>query len=530
MRAWLHDLLRRPVRLARGLALLVLLVSLVALGRLEAGGVTHADLELDDGTPATLYLPGRPIEHWLLPHPPPPEKRPPGVVVTHSFGADRALMSTLARRLAANGYAVLTLDLPGHGTNRNGLPVGRGRTDLIRPNLDSALLYLGGSGYADPSRLALVGHSIGAIGVLDYATTRKDVAATVLLSVGVIAPEAKPVWNLLLLFAAWDSAWMAESAERLAANRAGLHKVTVGSTYGSHEDGSAVRIQRIPGVEHFAIVLSRETAEEILAWLDASLGVERAGPPRLADPRWIPLALALLAGLALLPGLGDLLGALAPPWPEAGGGGRRAFGILAGAFAVTVPVLSTGERLAWFTGLEALDTLLPQLALIGGLLLTLGAFRPGLLPSIPGPGRWRGIAVAALGAGLVYSVLAPMSVALRRLTPTPERLLALILTLPFLALFFLALDLLLRRGTPLHAALWSLAGRALMVVLWIAGVELRIVPPMTVVIAPLFLILLIPLEVVSWRVYRRSRNLVVTAAFESLAFGWLITMLLPLRL
>jgi hypothetical protein len=51
-----------------------------------------------------------------------------------------------------------------------------------------------------------------------------------------------------------------------------------------------------------------------------------------------------------------------------------------------------------------------------------------------------------------------------------------------------------------------------------------------VVIAPLFLILLFPLEVVSWRVYRRSRNLVVTAAFESLAFGWLITMLLPLRL
>jgi hypothetical protein len=123
-----------------------------------------------------------------------------------------------------------------------------------------------------------------------------------------------------------------------------------------------------------------------------------------------------------------------------------------------------------------------------------------------------------------------MSIVLRRLTPTPERLLAFALALPFLAVLFLGLDLLLRRGTPGQAAAWSLAGRALMVVLWIAGVELRIVPPMTVVIGPLFLIVLLPLEVVAWRVHARSRNLVVTAVFESLAFGWIVTMLLPLRL
>ncbi len=529
----LKKLLRSPQGLVAVAALAVLLASMIALGRLEAGGVTHADLELDDGTPATLYLPGRAVEHWLLPNPPPPERRPPGVVISHAFGADRASMSTLARRLARNGYAALAIDLGGHGTNRQRFPPGRGRVDLLGPTLDASFDFLVSSGRADPERLALVGHSISAIGTLDYANRTEDVAATVLMSVGLIAPLEQRPPNLLLLFAAWDSGWMTESSKRLAARHAGVKEATVGRTYGSHDDGSAIRVQRIAGANHFAIVLSRRTAAETIAWLDASLDVQREEPLRLGDPRWAALIPALLAGLVLLFGLGDLLGALAPEWPAApvaGDGSVKRLGVLAAVFGLTLPVLSTGERLAWFTGLEALDTLLPQLGLIGGLLLALGALSPALLSGVPSGGRTRGLAVAALGAGLMYAWLAPISVVVRRLTPTPERLLALLLTLPLLTLFFVGLDLLLRRGSRRQAAVASLAGRALLVLLWILGTELRIVPPMSVVIAPLLLILLIPLELVAFRIYARSRNLLVTAVFESLVFGWLCTMLLPLRL
>ncbi len=138
----LKKLLRSPQGLVAVAALAVLLASMIALGRLEAGGVTHADLELDDGTPATLYLPGRAVEHWLLPNPPPPERRPPGVVISHAFGADRASMSTLARRLARNGYAALAIDLGGHGTNRQRFPPGRGRVDLLGPTLDASFDFL----------------------------------------------------------------------------------------------------------------------------------------------------------------------------------------------------------------------------------------------------------------------------------------------------------------------------------------------------------------------------------------------------
>ncbi len=531
MRPLLHQLFQHPWKALQWIALLTLLVGLVVLGRLEAGGVTHADLELDDGTPATLYLPGRAIEHWLLPNPPAPGRRPPGVLITHAFGADRATMSTLARRLARNGYAALAIDLPGHGTNERPFPVGRGRTDQLGPILETALSFLGESGYADAGRLALVGHSVGAIGVLEYATHADKVAATVLMSVGILGPGDRRAPNLLLLYGAWDAGWMADSAQRLAARHAGVDAVPLGATRGSHEDRTAVRIERIPRADHFAIVLSRRTAEQIISWLDASFGLTRTAPLQLADPRWIVMAVASIAVLVLLFGLGDLLGALAPRWPaDDEGGGVRALGLLAAVFALTLPVMSTAERLAWFVGLEALDTLLPQLALIGALLFAVEALRPSTLTPIARSGRLRGIAVAALGAGLMYAALAPLAVVVRRLTPTSDRLLALALTLPFLTLLFLALDLLLRRGAPLRAALWSVIGRALIVALWIAGVELRIVPPLTVVIAPLFLILLVPLEVVAWRIYSGSRNLVVTAVFESLVFGWLVTMLLPLRL
>jgi len=85
----------------------------------------------------------------------PPERRPPGVLLIHGFTGDRVGLSTLARRLARNGYGVLAIDLRGHGANRN--PFSR---DLLRQDVAAAI--------------AIVRHSMGAGAALDYAASSDD--------------------------------------------------------------------------------------------------------------------------------------------------------------------------------------------------------------------------------------------------------------------------------------------------------------------------------------------------------------------
>jgi pimeloyl-ACP methyl ester carboxylesterase len=111
--------MRRIAAGACGLAFLVLAAALVWLGHLEQGGSAHADLELAGGVPATLYLPQPGEAHGGLPDPLPPDERPPAIVLCHGFAGDRAMLSTLARRLVTSGYAVLAFDARGHGENRN---------------------------------------------------------------------------------------------------------------------------------------------------------------------------------------------------------------------------------------------------------------------------------------------------------------------------------------------------------------------------------------------------------------------------
>jgi pimeloyl-ACP methyl ester carboxylesterase len=62
----------------------------------------------------------------------------PGVVLVHGFSGDGEMMSVLARWIARNGHAVLTIDVRGHGANRNPFENGFLRADL-RPDVRAAV-------------------------------------------------------------------------------------------------------------------------------------------------------------------------------------------------------------------------------------------------------------------------------------------------------------------------------------------------------------------------------------------------------
>ena len=104
----------------------------------------HADLLLDGGIPATLFLPETSGDDAFgaFTEARPQGERPAAVVLSHGVSSDRANLSSLARKLAGAGFAVLTLDHRGHGENRNRFPAGRGRADALAPDFAAAVDFL----------------------------------------------------------------------------------------------------------------------------------------------------------------------------------------------------------------------------------------------------------------------------------------------------------------------------------------------------------------------------------------------------
>src|ERR1039458_3725544 len=160
-----------------GLAV-VFILAIARLARLENRGPSHMPIMLPGQEPATLYIPGPERPFYMQP-PKPADQRPPAVVLIHGFMADRKLMSVLARRLAENGYAVLAIDVNGHGENSNPFGGGVGDAGSLREDVKQAVDYLRSSPFVDGSRIVVMGHSMGAGAALAYRPPDPDLNAAV---------------------------------------------------------------------------------------------------------------------------------------------------------------------------------------------------------------------------------------------------------------------------------------------------------------------------------------------------------------
>jgi hypothetical protein len=199
------------------------------------------------------------------------------------------------------------------------------------------------------------------------------------------------------------------------------------------------------------------------------------------------------------------------------------------AALVTLPVLGAGEPLGSFLAVDGADFVLPQLALVGGVLLVMRSAN-GDLSRLPRWGEWvRAMAVAVFGAAVIYALCAPLGAALHALTPTPERARALLEMVPLALCFFLGLDLVLRRGTPAEATALALAGRFVVLGVLLAAGLAGLMRPLIVLTLPGIAVFVLVFEVLAWRIYTRSRNLVAIAVLEALLLAWALAAVLPIR-
>lgn len=126
-------------------------------------------------------------------YPPKAEKPAPTVILLHMYRSSRAAWKPLIPHLHDAGFAILALDLRGHGESVN--PRGErlaqraadrdpGLFNAMHGDVFAAYEFLSKQPQCDLSRLSLVGASVGCSVALDYARQDRSVDAVVCLSPG----------------------------------------------------------------------------------------------------------------------------------------------------------------------------------------------------------------------------------------------------------------------------------------------------------------------------------------------------------
>ena len=424
----------------------------------------------------------------------PPGERRPGVVVAHGYAGSARLMAPFGDSLAARGYVVVLLDFAGHGASN-------GRLDMdttLSDDLDVALTHLRGLPDVDPTRTALVGHSMGATAVTRYAAEHPDITTTVAISL----PDATQLpGSLLTVVGALELPAFHYQATQ--AEAAGAEKLVV------------------PGVEHVTVLYATRTHERTAAWLDTSFG----RTPEGTQPwPWRRVAGAGLLLVALILGIVPMSRALLGPPADSSWRlrvGLRSVGRTAvvAAVAVTVaalvaPVLPTARM-----PLE-LGGYLAGFAVVAGALLW--AYARWKLPVEPSPRRmpWMGLLLVPYAA---VTIAAPLHLGLTHAVPTGERwwLLAVVWT---------------AFGLMAYASARLTNGRAVSILLVSAIATVALTAAAVLGLTAGFLILIVPMLAAlflcqaAWSavLLRYGSPRWLTAAATSLLVAWPLAVALPL--
>jgi len=503
------------------------IIAVARLARLENGGPAHAFVMLPGQEPATMYLPG-PGDPFYTQFPKPVAERPPAVVLIHGFSGDRRLMSTLARRLAENGYGVLAIDVNGHGENRNPFNGGLAGNDFLRDDVKKAVDYLRSSDLVDGSRIVVMGHSMGAGAALDYATHDPNLKGAVMISGGWVLGPERPK-NALFIFAENDpDEPIQQTSIALATHLANLPKIELGKSYGDFGQGNAVEAIRVPGVNHVTITTSPEAATTIVKWLDSTFGTARTGAIDLKDPRRGAARFALLMFVILLVPLGRICGSMVPSWAEERPGPRAWMGLLIVGGALLAAMPFAAEDPASFVPL-VIGSIQISWYLVAGLIVV------GVI-ALSHPLEWyrsregagAAMIAGAVGFAVAYVCQVAMSPLLHQLSLSPERVMVMAMGAVLMFPFWIGFELLVRRGGLAMSTMWASLGRILILVMMVVGVTLNVLPGVLMLILPIIVVAFVMIEIFSASAYSTSRNLLVIATFETLWWAWMLAASSPI--
>lgn len=135
--------------------------------------------EEPDGIPfRTIRIPtknGKRLCAWLIPA----GRQSPSLVLMHGWGGNSAAMLPLVGPLHAAGYTLLLVDARCHGRSDSDTFASLPR---FAEDIEAALAWLAGQEAADPQRLGVLGHSVGAGAALLAASRTPAIKVVVSLA------------------------------------------------------------------------------------------------------------------------------------------------------------------------------------------------------------------------------------------------------------------------------------------------------------------------------------------------------------
>jgi hypothetical protein len=411
------------------------------------------------------------------------------VVVAHGFAGSARLMEGFADTLVRHGYVVVLPDFAGHGASTGRLPSGD-PDPVLHHDLAVAVGYLRGLSTVDPSRIGLVGHSMGASAVVAFASGDPTIGATVAISLGGLPGEGRPA-HLLVAFGGLELPPFRNTAKQAAAT------------------GRAEQVVEVAGVEHVTVLFSARTHKTTADWLDSWLG-GHAGGVRPRD-RLLPAGLLLLAfAIGLYPLALLLLGrqhrVARAPLPDARLVPALALGlgvaVFAGRLFGFIPLAVGNYQIGFFLAL--------------GAILCAAAFQGRPLGTAP----WASLLLVAYG---VSAVAIPIHFGLTRAWPVGPRWWILPLVALSFGVFLLGVELATGGLIGRHAVVLLLA-----VLMLLGGAVLGVAPGFVVLVAPLLVVLLV--WQAAWAVILRRCGAPpwLIAAVGAVVLAWPVATALPL--
>jgi dienelactone hydrolase len=496
--------------------LLIGATQLMTLGRQEWGGPPHEGLVLGNGVPATLYLPGKDLKSSdIFPEPKPVGQRPALVIMAHGYSSDQQGLSTMARSIARAGYATVTFDFRGHGANRHRF---QGNID---EDISTVIDWAETSPYVDPSRIAVLGHSMGAGAALDWSTLDKRVAAVIPVSGGGSPNDVYTPAHVLFVVAQKDPGVIHDSqkaAAQVLRTRAGI-------------DVQSVEISK---TDHLSVVSDARTFDAITSFLDKAFGTptDRLSTGRDDPRRSTALGYALIC-VVLFGFLGRLVGRSVPPLATTTTPG--AWVLLVASVFVTLPLMATGGFgiLPVGAGQQSAVAFLFAAAVLWGTryFARQGAIT-GPVTSWVGDGDWlplRSVWLPGVLAGLaMFVLLAPAGVIIHATVPNTERAIYWVILTAAMVPFFAAFEAIVRRGNTWASLGLGLLGRFVLLLGLEVGLGLGVLPFVLGLVVPLLAIQYVVIEVFAAGVWSRTQNAAVIAIAESVFIAWIAVMFSPI--
>jgi dienelactone hydrolase len=317
-----------------------------ATGTVAARIATHGGV---DSAPVEFHLADGSAIHGVLyrgcsTDPSADPRAAPAAVVLHGTALTHSSCAPgLSVPLARIGFAVLAIDLRGHGRSEGSLP----RSEYARvasmlasssdqPEVEAAIEFLRTRPGVDGRHPVLVGVSRGGCMAATVAVSRDDVACAISVSSAPTNCDTQRPRNLLFLVGGMDQC-IPRAQYEAAFDRATADAGTPGAPFGDFARGTARQMFVSPWNSHLSVLADSSSTRRAVQWAAWSVGRDPGAVP--GDPLYLAaaaVALASLGGLLTLCGAVTVLAARLLPTGAETPPGRTT---LAVAAVVLLPVL-----------------------------------------------------------------------------------------------------------------------------------------------------------------------------------------------